>query len=54
MMNIGKILALKKLIVQWVSLLALIKGPNYSAPYADVSGAIKPYAVLAEKLLLAP
>lgn len=52
MINKGKVLALKKLIVQYISLLALIKGPNHSAPHANVSAAL--YAVLAKKLLLAP
>lgn len=40
MINKGKVLALKKLIFQYISLLALIKGPNHSAPHANVSAAL--------------
>ena len=40
MINKGKVLALKKLIFQCISLLALIKGPNHCAPHANVSAAV--------------
>lgn len=58
MRNKGKVLALKELLFQWGSRLALMKPPNFNPPCVNVSAAIHTAAaaaaVLAEKSLLAP